>query len=270
MWEKRYGLLNPQRTPTNIRYYEDRDVEMLRLVKRLLGQGVRISRIAGMSREEMETRSKDMPLRINEYHAQLIDGLAAMDIISIESVLDEMILSHGFESIWFLIIIPFLQKIEHACLAGEMDEAHEALFREIIKRKIMREIEMIPQNSDGPRVIMFLPKGNRQELDHLFMHYFLKRHDQYVIDIGCDISLACAMAAIQKSSPDFVLIVNADPVHWQFGTFVRDLAKSSGLPMIICGRESEGTFGPEEDVMIVDGIKDTLDIIGSWSENRKN
>lgn len=271
MWEKRYGLLRPRRTNTNIRYYEDRDVEMLRLVQRLLGQGVRISRIAGMSPEEMEDQCKDIPLQSVEFTSRLMDALVDMHVTRIESILNEAIRMHGFESTLLHIISPFLRQIEHACLADEIDEAHEACFREIVKRKTIREIEMMPQGCEGSRVIMFLPKGNRQELDHLFMHYYLRRHGQCVIDIGCDVSLSCAITAIQRSAPDFVLIVNADPVHWQFGSFVRDLATSTNLPVIISGRESGDTLEPEqENVVILDGMDDALDYIIRSSENQKN
>ena len=57
VWEKRYGLLTPQRTDTNIRYYLDSDLKVLMLVLNLYNHGVRISRIAEMTTEEMEAES---------------------------------------------------------------------------------------------------------------------------------------------------------------------------------------------------------------------
>ena len=54
VWEKRYALLKPQRTETNIRYYLDSDLKMLLLVLHLNNNGLRISRIAELSLEEME------------------------------------------------------------------------------------------------------------------------------------------------------------------------------------------------------------------------
>ena len=46
IWEQRYGILNPQRTPTNIRYYVDSDLRKILNVNLLYTNGYKISKIA--------------------------------------------------------------------------------------------------------------------------------------------------------------------------------------------------------------------------------
>src|SRR5436853_1849829 len=53
IWEKRYRIIQPQRTATNIRYYSDDDLKRIINVSVLNGHGVKISRIAGMSFDEL-------------------------------------------------------------------------------------------------------------------------------------------------------------------------------------------------------------------------
>ena len=46
IWEKRYGIISPSRTPTNIRYYSDYDLKKIINVAAVNNTGVKISHIA--------------------------------------------------------------------------------------------------------------------------------------------------------------------------------------------------------------------------------
>lgn len=67
IWERRYGVVAPPKTPSGQRLYSDDDVQRIRLLKALVNQGHAIGSIAGLSREELEalsltnTRSAALP-----------------------------------------------------------------------------------------------------------------------------------------------------------------------------------------------------------------
>ena len=60
MWEQRYGILRPQRTPTNIRFYQDNDLQLLLNVALLNRHGYKISKIAAMSKEDLVRNVNDV------------------------------------------------------------------------------------------------------------------------------------------------------------------------------------------------------------------
>ena len=271
VWEKRYGLLRPQRTDTNIRYYEDKDLQMLMLVQKLNNQGVRISRIAEMSPEEMEDECNKISLFNQKHEEKLLEGLINLDANLMDAVLDSSIKEHGFESTLMNLILPFLDKMEVMWLSGSIEEVHEACFHELIKRKTIREIDTMPHNCSGPKVFMFLPQGNQQELSHLFMHFFLRKQGLCVMDMGCAISLDCACSALNKCSSECVIVVNADPVHWQFGPVMLELANRINLPIIISGRASDGEWVKGNNKFIViENIEETVRFVSHLKENLKN
>lgn len=268
MWEKRYGLLSPQRSNSNIRYYEDDDLKMLKLIQRLTAHGIRISRIAEMSPEEMEAECTQIIPCHDGDHERLHAALLDMDVTRMDEVLDASILTHGFENTLLKLINPFLAKMELMWLRGKIEEANEACFRELIRRKTIREIDLMPHNEGGTRVLMFLPRGNQQEISHLFLHYFLRRHGLSVTDMGCDINTDCAGSAVKKCAFDCIIVVNADPVHFQFGSFIRDLASKTSLPIIIAGRASgEDAYHGNEQVVVLDTPEE---IIGFANKLPKN
>ena len=224
-----------------------------------------------MSLPEMEEECRLISLKHIDYEGRLQQGLIDMDVTAIDSVLESSIRHQGFESSLRNLIIPFLEKMELMWLSGQIGEAEEACFREIIRRKTTREIDTMPHNCDGPRVIMFLPVGNHQETNHLFMHYYLRRQGFCVTDLGCDINLECATAALKKCNAECVLVVNSDPVHWQFSSFVRELAKQTDLPIIVAGKASNKEWINEnEQVIVLNDMEETIRFVSKLEENIKN
>lgn len=271
VWEKRYGLLTPQRTDTNIRYYLDQDLKILMLVINLYNHGVKISRIAEMTPEEMEAECKLIVKVEEDDEAKLLQCIAELDVTGMDTILDKHIRKNGFESALMHLILPVLDKMELMWLSGSIEEAHEACFRELIKRKTIREIDAVANNCGGPKVIMFLPAGNQQELSHLFMHYFLRKQGLCITDMGCNISAECADFALRKCNVECVLIVNADPVHWQFGPFIKDLVKRTSLPIVVSGRASDDDWSQYGgQVIIIDNIEETIRFVSRLQENLQN
>lgn len=271
VWEKRYGLLTPQRTETNIRYYLDSDLKVLMLVLNLYNHGVKISRIAEMTPEIMEEESRRLSLVQNDHTAILLQNLTELNVNKMDTILDESIRNSGFELTLVNLILPVLDKMELMWLSGTIDESHEACFRELIKRKTIREIDHLPHQCNGSRIIMFLPQGNQQQLSHLFMHYFLRKQGLCVTDMGSDISVECAKYALKKGNVECALLVNADPLHWQFGSFIKDLVSQTSIPIVISGRAVEDDWNQYDgQVIVIDTIEETLSFVRRLQENLQN
>jgi DNA-binding transcriptional MerR regulator len=56
MWEKRYNIVTPKRTCTNIRFYDDDDLKKLLNVSVLNRNGVKISNIVTFSDESVSEK----------------------------------------------------------------------------------------------------------------------------------------------------------------------------------------------------------------------
>jgi DNA-binding transcriptional MerR regulator len=271
VWEKRYGLLKPKRTETNIRYFLEQDLHDLQRIISLYNHGIKISRIAEMSHEELVESAKRITSLDLRHGDQLHQALVDMNTTVMENILDESIRKQGFEATLIQTLLPTLEKMEVMWLTGAIDEAHETAFRELVKRKTLREIDKVHHNCQGPRVIMFLPKGNQQELNHLFMHFFLRKQGLCVTDMGCDINLDCASSALRKCEAECVIIVNEDPVHWQFGPFIRNLVDRTALPIIVAGKAAEDDWTQYQgQVIAIDSIEETMRFVSRLKENLQN
>ena len=82
IWEKRYNLIEPSRTDTNIRYYCDKDLKRLLNVAILNRQGIRISEIAKLSDDKLAERVVNMATDTGDAERNIEQLVIAMiDII---------------------------------------------------------------------------------------------------------------------------------------------------------------------------------------------
>jgi hypothetical protein len=92
-----------------------------------------------------------------------------------------------------------------------------------------------------------------------------------VTDMGCDINLDCASSALRKCEAECVIIVNEDPVHWQFGPFIRNLVERTSLPIIVSGRAAEDDWSQYGgQVIAFDTFEETIRFVSRLKENLQN
>jgi len=209
VWEQRYRIIQPQRTETNIRYYADDDLKLLLNVALLNKNGIKISRIANMSAQEIAEKVAAISDLNFEYDTQL-DALTISMIEMDEYKFDRIVSTNtrqiGFERTMLEVIYPFLEKLSILWLTGSINPAQENFISYLIRQKIIAAIDQEPltASKDAKKFIIYLPEGERQELSLLFMQYLLKSRKNRVIYLGLDISLSDLKDACKIHEPDYI------------------------------------------------------------------
>lgn len=209
IWEQRYGIITPQRTKTNIRYYKDEDLKFILNVAILNKNGIRISKIAKMSREEIAEKVAAISEINFEFGTQL-DALTIsmieMDEYKFDRIVTTNIKQLGFERTMLEIIYPFLDKLSLLWLTGSINPVQENFMGYLIRQKLIVAIDNEPlwTGAEAKKFLIYLPEGERQELSLLFMHYLLKSRKNRVIYIGQEISLGDLKDAYKIHKPDYI------------------------------------------------------------------
>ena len=109
MWEKRYSILKPKRTPGNIRYYNEEDLKMVLNISLLNKNGYKISKIVKMDIEEIS----EIVASLSETSIHSKNGLDSLTLSMIdldESRFDRLINNYvsqyGFEYTMTEIFFP--------------------------------------------------------------------------------------------------------------------------------------------------------------------
>lgn len=223
IWEQRYGILRPKRTDTNIRFYEDDDLQRLLNVALLNRHGFRISKIAEMSKEDMAEQVSSVSNFKFDISAQLdvlTLSVIEMDEVKFSRIFDNHVDQIGFERTMMEVVYPFMEKLSLLWLTGSIKPVQENFITQLIRNKLIAAIEKEPLASDrkATKFILYLPKDEQQELSILFMQYLIKKRGFQVVNLGANLALVDLKDACQIHQPDYVFTVlsetfNREPVQ---------------------------------------------------------
>ncbi len=209
VWEQRYGLIEPKRTRTNIRYYQDDDLKLILNIALLNKNGIKISRIAKMNKEEITDKVSAISEVNFEFGTQL-DALTIsmieMDEYKFDRIITMNVQKIGFERTMIEIIHPFLDKLSLLWLTGSIHPVQENFISYLIRQKIVTAIDNEPfvVGRHVKKFLLFLPEGETQELSLLFLHYLLKTRRNQVIYIGQDMSIIDLQDVFKIHQPDYM------------------------------------------------------------------
>jgi len=207
-WEKRYGLPSPGRTQTQIRTYNDDELQLLLNIALLNRNGIKISHIAEMTIQEITQRTASLVLNKTLHVAieQLTLALIRMDEVLFRSVLQELIAEYGIEQTFQQYIIPFLDRIGVLWLVGSISPAQEHFISNLVRQRISAEIEQLPApDPNRPKTILFLPEHEWHELGLLLYHYHLRRKGIPTVYLGQALPYSSLLKAIEAVQPKWLV-----------------------------------------------------------------
>lgn len=242
IWEQRYGFLKPQRTDTNIRYYNNEELKKILNIALLNKYGFKISHIDKMTADDIKAKL----LTINNVQAQqervvnsLIQAMVDMDLEGFEDTLEDQIAAKGIEKTIHQTIFPFMERIGVLWITGHINPAQEHLVSNIIRQKLIVGTEAVnPMFQLKKTGLLFLPEGEYHELGLLFIQYLLKSRGLHVLYLGANVPLEDVEYVVKHKSPDFIYthLTSVSSV-FNFDKFIhQSLKRFASVPLIISGR----------------------------------
>jgi DNA-binding transcriptional MerR regulator len=242
IWEQRYTFLRPQRTDTNIRYYNNEELKKILNISLLNKYGFKISHIDKMSEEDMRQKI----LGINNIQAQqerivnaLIQAMVDMNLESFEALIEDHIKVKGIEKTIHQIIFPFMERIGVLWITDHINPAQEHLVSNIIRQKLIVGTEAVsPLFQLKKSGLLFLPEGEYHELGLLFVQYLLKNRGIKVFYLGANVPLEDVEYVVKYKQPDFIYthLTSVSSV-FNFEKFIQQsLKRFNSIPLIISGR----------------------------------
>lgn len=212
IWEQRYELIKPKRTDTNIRYYDDYDLKLILNIALLKENGFKISKIAEMRNEEIQTevlKLTERNLRYPEQIHALTISMVDIDEERFEKIISTNILKLGFEKTMLNVIYPFLSKIGILWQTGAINPAQEHFISHLVRQKLIVAIDG-QYNSPHQRsnkFVLYLPEGELHELSLLFADYIIKSRKNKTIYLGQSLPFADLETVYDLHKPEYILTV---------------------------------------------------------------
>lgn len=268
IWEKRYDVLQPKRTKTNIRYYTDEDLRHLLNVCFLYKHGYKISKIANMNEEEIKNNiasHTQIVLDDKDKIDTLMMFIIELDAYNLNKIFDQYISQTGLEKSMEELIYPLLDRLSMAWLAGSFQSVHESFVTQIIKSKMQFCIEQLDDSHHfSPHYLIYLPEGEKQELSLLYLHYLLKKNKCKVVNLGSDVTLRDVISSLEVLKPDYLFtIINNELKEIAIQTYIDELTSSmkNGKFLITGYQAVTQNIDWGEKVRIFKNLSETLSFI---------
>lgn len=282
MWEQRYGLLNPQRTATNIRYYSGDDLKKLLNVAMLLSNGFKISKVAAMGSQALAEAVMRVQQEGGSHEAflnMLKISMLNYDEALFRNVSRAYIEAHGFQRTVLELYLPFLSQVGILWLTDAICPAHEHFISHLLRQVIYARVESLPLAESKPEVpvlVHYLPELEIHDISLLFMHCLAAEAGYKSIFLGASVPFE-DLLDVAKQFPvvRFVSYCTTVPSTAGASEYVEKLQRhfaDSPHTFYLGGKMFEGIKGSSAVELFTDGASWASGVLGTeaFSESYKN
>jgi hypothetical protein len=207
-WERRYGIVRPQRTASGYRLYDDGAVARVRALRRLVETGwtpsAASARItaegipadldgpddaarSGAGEGSIETgRGREGRALVGTF----VEAAARLDQWALAAALDEMFARGSFERVTSEVLMPALDALGEAWADGRVSVAAEHAASHAVLRRLSSAFEAAAVPARGALVLVGLPPGSHHELGALAFAVSARRAGLQVTYLGPNLPVA--------------------------------------------------------------------------------
>ena len=190
IWEKRYNLLSPNRSDTNIRNYNLISFQKLLNISFLNNNGLKISKIAELDEEQIPIKVREIASRAKvEDHAinALKMAMINFDQVLFYSTYNNLLENKTFSEIFYSVFLPLLNEIGLLWQTNTITPAHEHFLTVHMKQKILLNTERLQLLEPKPvskTFVLYLPENEIHDIGLLFINYQLRGKGYHTIFLG--------------------------------------------------------------------------------------
>ena len=183
MWEKRYNIIEPDRSKTNIRYYDESTFKKFLLITSLYRSStIKISEISKLSLKEIEDKVLVLnppEVDFENWVTELLSKVINFDNFQFEKILIESIFSFNLDRTLSDLIFPFLHKIDTLWKGGSVTLNHKKFAFENVKRFLYNASYSVTKNYPigDKKIILFSDKDEINSFLIMFADIVLRKHN---------------------------------------------------------------------------------------------
>lgn len=221
-WERRYGAVSPERGDTGRRLYTDRDIEKLRLLRKVVAAGRRISDVAGQALEDLEVLvaedtgyatpsapGADATTRESTAVAALLEealtAIENLDRNGLERALSRAAIMLSAAHLRRDVLVPLLEEIGERWAEGSLRIIHEHLTSTLV-RSLLGSMRIGRLHEGAPLLVVTTPAGQLHELGALMAAAAADESGWRVVYLGPNLPAEEIAASARQLSADAVAL----------------------------------------------------------------
>lgn len=218
VWERRYGVVEPERSEGGQRLYTDGDIERLRLLHLATLAGRAIGQVAELGTAELsellredEAERARAPRREavpdpTDYVGRAMVPVRALDGAGLESLLRRAAAVLGVRVFLEEVAAPLFRAIGEEWHAGRLSPAQEHLATVVVRRVLDGVMELFAPRPEAPLLLVATPAGDRHEVGALLVAASALGSGWNVVYLGADLPASEVVAAARSKGARAVAV----------------------------------------------------------------
>lgn len=190
IWEKRYNILEPMRSNTNIRNYDLLSLQKLLNIVLLHDYGYKISKIASYPADQIPILVREIISKKSaKNHAISAFKMAMMNFDQelFFSTYAQLLSEKSFKEIFYDVFIPLMTEMGLLWQSETISPAHEHFISYLIKQKLLintEKLQVLKPTKTDKVFVLSLPMNEVHELGLMYLNYETLLHGYKTIYLG--------------------------------------------------------------------------------------
>jgi DNA-binding transcriptional MerR regulator len=232
IWEKRYNLLSPERTQTNIRMYSLLSLQKLLNITLLYENGLKISKIAQLTNEEIPLKVREIidekSIKNNMMNALKL-SMINFDQNLFHNTYNQLLVDLSFREIFKDYFVPLLQELGYLWQTNTISTTHEHFITNFVKQKVYTNTEKVQRLEpvDPNKIfVLFLPENEVHELGILYLNYELNLRGYKSIYLGQSVPIENLEPLLANDNfIEFVTYATVEPSKEKIDKYIQRFKK---------------------------------------------
>jgi MerR family transcriptional regulator, light-induced transcriptional regulator len=243
-WERRYGLLRPERSSGGFRLYGPADEQRIRLMQEHLEHGLsaaEAARLALAGERPAPVEAEPDPLASpTRARAQLAAALDDFDELGAHAAVDDLLASFTLDTVLADVVLPYLHELGERWAAGEISIAQEHYASALLRGRLLGLARGWGQGL-GPRAVLACAPGEQHDLGLVAFGLALRGRGWRVTFLGQDTPLQEVAGVARALDPALVVVTATVPSR--LAAVVDDLrAVAEVVPLAIAGAGADAAI----------------------------
>lgn len=235
-WERRYGVIAPERTEGGYRLYDPTQIAMLREMAARVECGMRPAQaaasLAGSRKAAQRTGTPD-----------LVAAATSLDPARLRETIDAAFAASDFEVVVTTWLIPQLRALGDAWADGRVSVAQEHFASAGLMTAVASAFADVAADAHGPTVLVGLPAGSRHQLALYAFAACLRRLGPNVLYLGADLPAEEWLSAALVQRPRAAVVAAHSPQDAAAATLVVEALAAPSVPVWAGGAAAAGVRG---------------------------
>jgi MerR family transcriptional regulator, light-induced transcriptional regulator len=208
-WERRYGLLDPTRTPAGYRLYSRADEERVRRMVAMVESGVSPRQAA---RATLASVSAPAPLSAAPAgeRAALRASLDELDETAAQAAFDRMLSAYSLRTVVSGIVFPYLQELGDRWAAGTATVAQEHFASNLIRARLLG-LARGWGGGAGPHAVLSCPSGEAHDIGLIAFGLAMRGQGWRITFLGADTPSASIAEVAAHEQPGALVVAATSP-----------------------------------------------------------